>query len=71
MSSTARSNARRLAQDVNYQFRKLVGRMNDRDSWGIMKKHRQDLRSIVQALNNGGDPEKGVDGARMGSYKLE
>jgi hypothetical protein len=25
---------------------------------------------LTNALNNGGDPEKGVDGARMGTYKL-
>jgi hypothetical protein len=35
-----------------------------------MVKAKADLKYITDGLNNGGDPEKGVDGARMGSYKL-
>lgn len=36
----------------------------------IMNKHRKDLKMLKETLNNGGDPEKGIDGAKMGSYLL-
>jgi hypothetical protein len=44
--------------------------LESRDCEGIMAKHRNELKCLNTALNNGGDTEKGVDGTRMGSYKL-
>ena len=44
--------------------------MNERPTEMLIEKHRNDLQKLIQALNNGGDPDQDMQGNKQGFYKL-